>query len=1069
MAGICFSAHETRRYELSFDKYEKDVADDLRENLVIMFKHAQSKGFFKNSTAARQIIPRLASIRLRDNKEKVQLVQELIKHYDSARSDMAEIEGLMASGSQIDADFIDTAREHVIALYHNLRQGGKWRNVLPYTPLPKKSLLKLRNLIKCNGKFFLLGDLIHHIDEIEGWLSLPPPPRDYFTGVMEEYMRANAVPTKPSVGLQHQPTPEEVAKQQEAARIKEQREKAHREAAQLKLAAQQRAQEAVKRKKETDDAREREKQVQEENAHQAKKIRELEAQKAKDAAEIARLRQAEVAKRQEQAQQEDPIAKERAELEKKSELFRQALEELSDLESNGQITPAALKNLDAPSKQNCLVRLRDLWENLQHDVATVEPRELLQTADSLLRFDFNLLDAHCLMKVLTCRGCAHLKPHSTGWDFAAMVKLQNRLLPYAVAANRTLFGVVSSVNGICTILMEGLQRERAREQLEASKRMNTSTGSSTGTTMTGQGSISTPQSSLGTSFGSSAGSSNNNGPGNPFQKASNTFPPQGPMLSEPLDTTMTDSGSSDLPSQGQNGNLFGSRSSNNSASRPQQGSSGQFVEACRAYKKGECRKGINCKYPHNPCKHWMRDQCTFGDKCKRSHDPFCKENNKGEPMVLDPVHTPHQSFVQASPFGGSSPAIPTGPKNARNQPFTRATSFGIGSSAIPAGSKIPLVARMMKNPVLLNVLNQPFGSQNTSNSNVFGRAPASAPTGPRAPLTDRMLIDSQPSLPPQTQNFGFQGASASASQAPPQTKQNSSKKDACKSFLKGRCNKSDEECRYAHKACPFFLQGKCKFGDKCNKGSHDEAFRNQGTPNGNAQQPPKPFQGPTLFPQGPMLGEQQPQQQPGLNADTAEKYLSDIMKTKPGKAQPNNNSIATRHDPRTEQPFHIGGWQQRLQEQPSHNADTVDAIIERWKQRPQEQPSINADTVDAIMKAERAKLQARMNRTHAPQTQQPFQAPPKVPTSSVFAQQPSLNASTAENYLDAIVKAAPKPKPRHHNNNNTLPAAKPAAKKPNSEIPCLFQKKNPIGCTNRACPFLHNPPKTTADSRGGHL
>jgi hypothetical protein len=1025
MAGICFSAHETRRYELSFDNYEKDVSDDLRENLVIMFKHAQSKGFFKNSTAARQMIPRLASIRPRDNQEKVQFVQEFITHYDGARFDMAEIEGLMASGSQINADFIDTIREHVIALYHNLRQGEKWRNVLPYTPLPKKSLWKLRDLIKCNSKIFLLGDLVDHIDEIEDWLSLPPPPRDYFTGVMEEYMKANAVPNKPNIGAQRQPTAEEAAQQKEAARSKKQREKANREAGQLKLAAQQRAQEAVKRKKEADDALEREKTVREENIRQAKRIQELEAQKVKDAAELARLRKAAAARQQEQAQQEDPIAKKRAELLKKSEELWRALEALSDLETDGQVTPAALQELGAPSKQNCLPRLRDLWEKLQHDIATVEPRDLLQSSDSLLRFEFDLLDAHCLMKVLTCRGCRDPEPHSTGWDFAAMVKLQGRLLPHAAAANRTLFGVISSVNGICTILLEGIQRDRAREQLEASKRMNTSTGSSTSTTMTGQSSIFTPQNSLGTSFGISAGS-NNSGAGDPFQQASNAFPPQGPVLREPLDTTMTDSGSSSLPSQGQNGNLFGSQSSNISASRPQQGPSGKFVEVCRAYKKGECQEGVNCKHPHNPCKQWMRYHCTFGDKCKRSHDPFFKENNKSEPMVLDPVQSPHQPFAQANPFGGNSPAIPTGPKNAPNQPLTQGTPFGIGSSAIPAGPKDPLVARMMKNSVLLNVTNQPFVSQNASNSNVFGRAPALAPTGPRASLTDRISIDIQPSLPPQTQNFGFQGASASASQAPPQTKQNSSKKDACKSFLKGRCNKSDEECRYAHKACPFFLLGKCKFGDKCNKGSHDEAFRTQGTSNGSVQPLPKPSQGSPLFPQGPMLGKQQP----GLNAETAEMYLSDMMKAKPGKAQPNNNSIATRHVSRTEQPFHI----------------------ERWKQRPQEQPSLHADTVDAIMKAERAKLQARMNRTHAPQTRQPSQAPTGP------QQQPSLNADNAAGFLDGILKA----------NNNTPPPAKPAAKKRNSEIPCLFQKRSAAGCTNRACPFKHNPPKGSPGGGSGN-
>jgi hypothetical protein len=159
MASMCFSAHETRRCELSFNEYERDVADDLRQNFVIMFTHAKAKGLFKDSTAARQMIPRLTSIRPRDNKEKEQFVREFLKHFDNVLCDMVEIEGMMASGCQVDADFTDIIREHINVLQINLKRGEKWRNIIPYTPLPIKSLLKLRDLIKCNGKYFLLADL----------------------------------------------------------------------------------------------------------------------------------------------------------------------------------------------------------------------------------------------------------------------------------------------------------------------------------------------------------------------------------------------------------------------------------------------------------------------------------------------------------------------------------------------------------------------------------------------------------------------------------------------------------------------------------------------------------------------------------------------------------------------------------------------------------------------------------------------------------------------------------------------------------------------------------------------
>jgi hypothetical protein len=223
---MCFSAHMTRRYEHKFEKYEKDVADDLRENLVVMFKYALSKGVFKDSTATRQMNPRLASIRPRDLKEKDQFVRGFINHYDSTRCDMGETEGLLASGCQVDADLIDAIREHINVVHNILKQGEKWRNIIPYTPLPRKSLLKLRDLIKYNRAYYLLGD-IQSIHEIEAWLTIPPPPKDYFTAEMEEYVKTNIVVSKPIIDV----SAEEAAKQKEEAIIKAQKDKADREMA----------------------------------------------------------------------------------------------------------------------------------------------------------------------------------------------------------------------------------------------------------------------------------------------------------------------------------------------------------------------------------------------------------------------------------------------------------------------------------------------------------------------------------------------------------------------------------------------------------------------------------------------------------------------------------------------------------------------------------------------------------------------------------------------------------------------------------------------------------------------
>jgi hypothetical protein len=235
-----------------------------------------------------------------------------------------------------------------------------------------------------------------------------------------------------------------------------------------------------------------------------------------------------------------------------------------------------------------------------------------------------------------------------------------------------------------------------------------------------------------------------------------------------------------------------------------------------------------------------------------------------------------------------------------------------------------------------------FGSQNNNNknTNVFDRAPTAAPTGPRVPLVNRMSISGQPVLPPpQSQNFGFHGASANGGQALRPAKQQNSKQNACKNFLDGRCQKSEEECRYAHTACPV-----------------------------------------------------------GIVADVQTPNPAD-----PGMASGKVAKVVELVAPKCfEQGKHCRGF-------PWCICRRTCSCLSRRKQ-------------------------------------------------------PALNAKTASDYLQGILKAASRK--NQQGNGKIQPAAKPTAK-PQSEIPCLFQKKNLQGCTNATCPYKHDPPKGSGGAGGG--
>ena len=76
---------------------------------------------------------------------------------------------------------------------------------------------------------------------------------------------------------------------------------------------------------------------------------------------------------------------------------------------------------------------------------------------------------------------------------------------------------------------------------------------------------------------------------------------------------------------------------------------------CKFYMSGECKKGENCDFLHNPnfCKHFYNNKCKYGNKCKFSHEftPLKKNKKhrkKKNTQSFDPDHSPPDMKVTIS-------------------------------------------------------------------------------------------------------------------------------------------------------------------------------------------------------------------------------------------------------------------------------------------------------------------------------------------------------------------------------------------------------------------------------------
>ncbi|CAN9351812.1 unnamed protein product [Alternaria alternata] len=365
--------------------------------------------------------------------------------------------------------------------------------------------------------------------------------------------------------------------------------------------------------------------------------------------------------------------------------------------------------------------------------------------------------------------------------------------------------------------LAGLQAQKMQPKVTStplspidSVQLSTSMGSSFSSNQTANSSIYQPQSSLGTSFGSSFAQ-----PGS-FEQILHQCAPEddgvpmddvqgiGPSRQHP-----TKSDQVGIPGLGAciagQPNTFGAHISSGAPSQFLGLSNSNFKSACPAYKNGHCPAGKSCMMPHSACKFWLKGKCRYGGNCIRSHDPFFltdatsrghqRQSPQVDQMIVDSDPTPRSSaFSQENPFqrGRQSRAQASQASNIMSLP---------DHQALPTGphERPSIMGRITKD-------GQPIIS--------YGSNIASIKDG----NTNRQ-----------------QGILSDAIQGPRATIE--SKKVACKNNLKGRCNKG-LSCHYAHEPCPCFMKGTCFADDQCRR-SHDPLFLRQGSSSNSAQQSSK--------------------------------------------------------------------------------------------------------------------------------------------------------------------------------------------------------------------------------------
>ncbi|KAG9193799.1 hypothetical protein G6011_03834 [Alternaria panax] len=161
---------ESYQYMAGFEQYPVDVMKDWREDLVEMFSHAALRGVIKQDAVARHMIPRLVLIVPRNNGKKIALIKDFANHYENVRRDLMVVDKIMLSD---DEDSVAEVCECLYGLHKALAGGQKWRDIIPYTPLPLPlhRLRAFRNLVEYARPYQFLRHLITEIDDIEGWLT----------------------------------------------------------------------------------------------------------------------------------------------------------------------------------------------------------------------------------------------------------------------------------------------------------------------------------------------------------------------------------------------------------------------------------------------------------------------------------------------------------------------------------------------------------------------------------------------------------------------------------------------------------------------------------------------------------------------------------------------------------------------------------------------------------------------------------------------------------------------------------------------------------------------------------
>ncbi|KAB2110347.1 hypothetical protein AG0111_0g1246 [Alternaria gaisen] len=199
-----------------------------------------------------------------------------------------------------------------------------------------------------------------------------------------------------------------------------------------------------------------------------------------------------------------------------------------------------------------------------------------------------------------------------------------------------------------------------------SVQLSTSMGSSFSSNQTANSSIYQPQSSLGTSLGSSFAHLGS------FEQILHQRAPeddgvpmedvQGIVLSQ-QHPTKSDQVGFPGPEARIAGHLntFGTHISSGTPSQLLGLSNSNFKSACPAYKNGHCPAGKSCMMPHSVCKFWLKGNCRYGGNCTRSHDPFFltdatswgqqRQSSQVDQMIADSDPTPRSSaFSQENPF-----------------------------------------------------------------------------------------------------------------------------------------------------------------------------------------------------------------------------------------------------------------------------------------------------------------------------------------------------------------------------------------------------------------------------------